>query len=361
MLTHVTRNEEQWDAFVLAHGGGFLQSWGWSHFQEALGRGVYRFRIDMPGRAAGDTGHGDTVAQFLLVYHPLPLGRKYAYIPRGPVVNTTRGPGVAKGYLETCVEALREKMRQDGSVFARVEWPQEASSAPLGAKDLSRWGFRHAKPVQPSDTSIVDLRQSEDAMLAGMHHKTRYNIRLAERHGVTVREARPENAHLWRHDLDVFWAMLGETAERDKFHTHDKRYYATMLDVLSPRKAIEGAMRVRLLFAEHKGQAAAAGLFAEFGDTCTYLHGASVASLRNLMAPYVLHWEAMRAAKGRALGAYDFWGIAPDDDSEHPWAGITRFKRGFGGRRVGYLGAWELPGDAFWYTLYRYAKRFRNL
>jgi lipid II:glycine glycyltransferase (peptidoglycan interpeptide bridge formation enzyme) len=333
-----------------------LQSWGWSQFQEAIGRGVYRFRVDGPGE---NGGHADTIAQFLLIYHALPLGRRYAYVPRGPIVATDAGPDSARAYLETCAGALRETVRREGAVFARVEWPWSTDETAIRSEDISRLGFRPVKAVQPADTVIMDLTKSEEDLLDGMHQKTRYNVRLSEKHGVVVRDARQDNAHLLRNDIDLFWRMLDETASRDKFHTHEKSYYATMIDVLSAKKST--GLRVRLVFAEHDGHPIAAALVAEYGGTATYLHGASLAEHRRLMAPYILHWSIMKDAKARGFTAYDLWGVAPTEDPEHPWAGITRFKTGFGGRRVGYLGAWELPGDPFWYTVYRYAKRFRNL
>lgn len=359
MLSHVTRNEEQWDAFVRKHGGGFLQSWGWSQFQEALGRQVYRFRVDRPAGMVGGDEHEDTIAQFMLVYHRLPFGRRYAYVPRGPVVAVADGSELARAYLETCNGALREAIRREAAVFARVEWPWQTGDEPAGREDFVRWGFTPVRSVQPADTVIVDLTSSEDDLLAAMHQKTRYNVRVAEKHGVTVRDARHDNAHLLRHDIDLFWSMLDETAQRDRFHTHPKPYYASMLDVLSTAKG--GGLKVRLVFAEHGGRAIAAALIGEYGDTVTYLHGASISAERRVMAPYLLHWSVMRDAKRDGFRKYDFWGVAPTDDASHPWAGITRFKTGFGGERVGYLGAWELPGDRFWYTLYRYAKRFRNV
>jgi peptidoglycan pentaglycine glycine transferase (the first glycine) len=362
MLAHVTRNEEQWDAFTLAHGGGFLQSWGWSHFQEALGRETYRLRIDAPGDKGKDSGHEDTVCQALVVFHSLPLGKKYAYVPRGPIVNlkSTNIPDAGRINLETCIQTLRETARRNGAIFTRVEWPFDRAASPVEQQDLERWGFVSAKAVQPADTVVVNLAKDEADLLAAMHQKTRYNIRVAEKHGVTVREAGQGNAQMLKNDIDVFWGMLAETAARDSFHTHAKNYYATMFDQLSPKKRV-GLLDVKLLFAEYNGEAIAACLLGRFGDTVTYLHGASVARHRNVMAPYLLHWEAMRQAKRDGYAKYDFWGVAPSDDAEHPWAGITRFKTGFGGDRIGYLGAWELPADPFWYSLYRYAKRFRNV
>jgi len=358
LTTHVARNEELWDAFVRRHGGDFLQSWGWSQFQEAAGRQVYRFRIDTPSKEPTAEAHEDTLAQFLLVMHHLPLGARYAYIPRGPIV-----AGVSraefKADFEACVGALRATLDQLDCVFARVEFPYLRSGDVVAAADLESYGLRRVRPVQPADTLIVDLDRSEDELLAAMHPKTRYNIRLAEKHGVTVREARYDNAHFLRQDVDDFWRLLDETAVRDRFHTHHRGYYEKMIDVLSPKKA--GGLRTRLSFACRGEEPVAGCITAEFGDTVTYLHGASSAAHRGLMGPQLLHWRMMAEAKKRGFAKYDFWGVAPDDNAEHPWAGITRFKKGFGGRRESYLGAWELSINPFWYTLYRFAKRFRNM
>jgi lipid II:glycine glycyltransferase (peptidoglycan interpeptide bridge formation enzyme) len=355
MLTHIARNEELWDAFVLGNGGGFLQSWGWAQFQESLGRNVYRYRIDRPG--SGEA-HEDTVSQFSLIIHPLPLGRRYAYVPRGPVMRA--GESDIGARFQTFIGSLRELIGREGLVFARVEFPYERPDGAIGADEIGKSGFRSVRAVQPADTVIIDLEKGEEELLAAMHQKTRYNIRVAERHGVIVREAEFANAEAFRHDVELFWRMLDETAGRDKFHTHPKGYYEKMLDVLSAKKH-SGSLKVRLMFAEHKGQAVAAAAIAEYGDTVTYLHGASLSSSRQVMAPYLLHWRIMAEAKRDGRKKYDLWGVAPSDDPAHPWAGITRFKTGFGGARVSYVGAWELPGSAFWYTLYRYAKRFRNV
>src|SRR5262249_49743254 len=152
--------------------------------QQSIGRAAYRFRVDRPGPAGAEGEHEDTVAQFVLIEHPLPLGGRYAYVPRGPVIDATF-PERTPGHVATCVETLREAMRRSGAVFARVEWPWPSSQAVVSREDAVRFGFRPARDVQPSHTTIVDLRKSEEALLAAMHQKTRYNIRLAEKHGVT--------------------------------------------------------------------------------------------------------------------------------------------------------------------------------
>ncbi|MEY4723263.1 MAG: hypothetical protein RLZZ324_776 [Candidatus Parcubacteria bacterium] len=360
-MTAITPEELEWDAFAIANGGCFLQSWGWSEFQESRGRKVFRMRLGKPDAAGALSGNaGDAVAQAVNVTHELPFGRTYIYIPRGPVVKLEDGHADAgRIHLETCVAALKRKSKEEGAIFTRVEWQYVTGVGPVSREDLKRWGFVQAKSMQPSDTVIMYLAKTEDEMQAAMHQKTRYNIRVAEKRGVTVRYADPSNPEQCARDVRDFLDMLAETASRDEFHTHAPDYYRDMLSALPANG--EGALKIRLALAEVDGAPAAGALIASYGDTWTYLHGASVAAKRQAMAPFKLHWTVIRDAKAAGARAYDFWGVAPSDDEKHPWAGITRFKTGFGGTRVSYLGAWELPVDAFWYTLYRYAKRFRNL
>jgi lipid II:glycine glycyltransferase (peptidoglycan interpeptide bridge formation enzyme) len=353
----LTTDETAWDEFNLARGGGFLQSWGWSQFQEALGRGVYRVRLS--GGAAGEMN--ETTLQMLVVRHGLPLGLSYLYVPRGPVLGGEGDDRAMRERANAALTAIAEAARRAKATFARVDWPMERGAQWLTAHDLKAMGLVAAGHMQPADTVIVDLTQDEEGLLAAMKPKTRYNIRVAERHGVTVTEAEYGNAHLLRRDLEVLWGLLAETADRDRFSLHERGYYERMIDVLGPRSTESGALHVRLAFAMHEGQAIAAGLFAEYGDTVTYLHGASLSDKRAVMAPFKLHWEVIRQAKARGFRHYDFWGVAPEDaDEDHPWHGITRFKTGFGGERVSYLGAWDLPQSRMLYAAYRAYRRFRG-
>ncbi|MFH2062539.1 MAG: peptidoglycan bridge formation glycyltransferase FemA/FemB family protein, partial [bacterium] len=191
-----------------------------------------------------------------------------------------------------------------------------------------------------------------------MKPKTRYNIRLAEKRGVTVRQADPLDGATYAKDIASFQSLLAETADRDEFRTHSPDYYEQMLRSLAVNKSDE--MSVRLFLAEHDGQPLAGALVSGFGDMATYLHGASSSEKRELMAPHQLHWQIMLWAKQAGFRKYDFWGVAPEGAAaDHPWAGVTRFKLGFGGERKSYVGTWELPGHRFWYAAYRLAKRGR--
>ncbi len=309
--------QRDWNVEVLRLGGDFLQSWEWGMFQEKSGAEIARWR------------GAHTLA--LLVKRALPFARSYWYCPRGPLG----------------ADAVTELVRV-GAVSSADFFRFDAMSPPPAEAKKTR-------DVQPGQTLLVDLRQDTDALLAAMHEKWRYNIRLAERKGVRVFMAGSQDASA----LDIFWDLLSETTERDGFSAHDKEHYRLMLETLSGDPATDGKTRpvARLVFAEHDGKVLAANLMLYFGSTATYLHGASSRERREVMAPQALHWKAMQDAKEWGYATYDFWGVAPENAEGHSWAGITRFKRGFGGAYVAYRGTYDLPVNRFWYTVYAFVKR----
>lgn len=311
---------QEWNRAALAHApvsGAFLQSWQWGEFQRAAGREVRRF------------DHDDVVAQ--VVSRPLPNKLTEWDVFRSPF----------SGPLTTQVIA---DLKKTNGVFVHIEASEKIEVAESVAA-LARL---------PEHTLLLDLTQSEEVLLAAMHSKTRYNLRLAQKHGVTVRVGTAS-------DWPAVWKMFATTAKRDGFSLHPQEYYQKMLASLAGLINNAEDCTAHLVIAEHEGDLLAGMILLRFGNTATYLHGASADVKRNLMAPYFLHGEVMRIAKSAGCTSYDFWGIAPPDAAAtHSWSGITRFKTGFGGQRISLPGARELPLRPFWYTLYRLANRLRG-
>jgi len=179
--------------------------------------------------------------------------------------------------------------------------------------------------IQPPRTIIVDIKRNEEEILARMKQKTRYNIRLAEKKGVTVRA--------WD-DIESFHRMMFLTGERDGFGIHSREYYQRAYELLHLKGMGE------LLLAEYEGKPLAALFVARNGNRAYYLYGASTDEERNRMPTYLLQWEAMKWAKAHGCKEYDLWGVPDEDeatleaDFEKRQAGlwgVYRFKRGFGG------------------------------
>ncbi|MDO8435232.1 MAG: peptidoglycan bridge formation glycyltransferase FemA/FemB family protein [bacterium] len=295
-----------WDKAVLAAHGAFFQSWVWGEFQKALGRKVKRI---------------EGVGQFVRM--PLPFGKYYWYCPRGPFLPLSKG------------EIKRGSLDLDG-VFFRTE-PQTLEQVSDGAIK--------AQDQQPSHTIELDLSKSDDELLAGMHEKTRYNIRLAERKGVEVRIV-PSNDSVAK---SAFIKLLAETASRDGFSLHPGSYYETLCESLTDIG--------NLVIATHEGDVLAVHFLVTFGDTTHYLFGASSSDKRNLMAPYLVQWKSALFAKSKGIHWYDFFGIS---DANPRWEGITRFKRGFGGVEVTYPGTFDIPLQKGWYKVYQMGRKLRR-
>jgi lipid II:glycine glycyltransferase (peptidoglycan interpeptide bridge formation enzyme) len=199
------------------------------------------------------------------------------------------------------------------------------------------------RSINPSGTSIVDLSKTEDEILAAMHQKTRYNVRVAEKHNVTT----TNNQEPISKKFDDIFHLFEETAKRDGFRLHPRGYYEKQIKM--PGIEVYGA--------ECEGKLLASAIVMFENGIATYLHGASSNEMRNVMAPYALHWAIMKRAKERGMKHYDLWGIS--DDPKSGWAGITRFKRGFGGGDVFAPGTFDLPVRRFWYSVYTLARRMR--
>lgn len=299
-----TQNSKQWNDFLLSQqtqAGIFLQSWEWGEFQKSVGRKVYRYQLDNHRAQA--------------IELPLPLEKKYWFIPRG----------ISIGNLE-------KEARKQGVLFLRFEPITEISRKYDNSREIS--------PIHPKETLIFDLSKSEDELLSGMREKTRYNVRLAGRKGVKCRT-------IGVNEFNKFWGLMEETAKRDKFRAHPREYYEKMLGAFK-----DGSMKMELRVAVFNEILVASALVVYFGDTATYLHGASSYEHRALMGPYALHWDIIKNAKKEGYRYYDFWGI-----DEKKWPGITRFKMGFGGKVVNYPGTFDLPLSKFWYTVYRLGRK----
>ena len=154
--------------------------------------------------------------------------------------------------------------------------------------------------------------------------------------------------------VDAFYKILQETTKRDKFVGHKKEFYQKMLDDLSKKDM------AKLYEAEYEGETIAGILVTFYKDTATYYYGASSNRFRNVMAPYLLQWHAMQEAKKRGMKYYDFLGISPPDEKNHPWKGVTAFKTKFGGEIVEFVRAREYLFKPFLYWLMVVLKKIRN-
>jgi lipid II:glycine glycyltransferase (peptidoglycan interpeptide bridge formation enzyme) len=329
MNTTYNISREQLNNFVSNHPHGhLLQSYEWGEAQENFGEPIFRVAVKDGEQILGVATV--IIKTFYKNFH-------YIYCPRGPLFVET----ASREVHEMLLAAISEEAKKRGSLFLRVA--PETTEKPSWLD-----GFKKADhELEPHESLILDLAKQEEQLLAEMKPKTRYNIKLAQKKGVTVTSGTDETF------LNIFLRLNKETASRDNFTAHKDAYYQSILKALAPR----GLLKVYVAYAE--GMPIAANLVSSFGKRVTYMHGASSNEGRNLMPTFALQWEAIRDAKIQGKTEYDFWGITTSQDEKHPWAGITRFKNGFGGSVVKYIGAYDLVYRKVLTTLYSLYRKFR--
>jgi len=341
-----------WDDFVAKSVRGHpLQAYGWGELKAAFGWPAVRLWLHAGGRP---------VAGAQLLFRRLLPGLSLAYVPRGPVVSDEAArPALVQALIQVC--------RARRAMLLKVEPEQEATpEADAGWRQL---GFLPSPDrIQPANTIHLDLTADLETIRAGMKPKTRYNIGLAGRKGVTVRPGGIA-------DLPAFYRLLQETSQRDRFWIHSFDYYRTCLAALGPA--------CQLFLAEFAGEIIAGIVVLAFGQSAIYLYGASSNAERNRMPNHLLQWQAITWAKAQGCRVYDFWGI-PDEVSSSNFSpygdgqvsssaregekretsnlepetglwGVYRFKAGFGGRVVHYLGAYDYILQPAIYRLWRWA------
>lgn len=348
----------QWNRFILENPtGSFLSSWDWGTFQKQMGRrawylvlsGKEKFQTHFLNKNSTQK-NTNWLLLALVIKHELPFGRSYFYLPRGPIVEFLKfGEQKPALILDELTRLMKSMAKHEKAVFFRID--PEWGNTPEMAKFFQVSGFQKSrKEVQPRETRILDIYKSEKGLLEEMHQKTRYNIRLAEKKGVHIRK---QDVDPHEEGFEEFWKLMQGTAKRDGFKPHPREYYERML-TLGERGGKGGGasdLSIELFTAEYEGSIIAGAITAFFGKRATYLHGVSSQENRNVMASYLLHWEIIKEAKRRGCTEYDFWGV-----SEKRWPGVTRFKRGFGGREARYIGAYDFVFDLKWYFFYNSAR-----
>ncbi len=283
-----------------------------------------------------------------VLFQDLPLSYRVAYIPRGPVAPP--GSPVDQPDWTDFQEELDWVCRERKAVFLKVEPDGWEGNLPVFP------GYQPSiHSIQPPRTILVSLEGTEEQILGRMKSKTRYNIRLAARKGVSVRLIT---------DVEPFYSLLEGTAERAEFGIHTREYYRRAYELFQA----EG--ECALFLAEYEGVGLASIMVFTRGERSWYFYGASSRLHHELMAPYLVQWEALRWVKGRGCTSYDLWGV-PDEDLETLEAGFSRrsdglwgvyrFKRGFGGRLLRSPGPWDRVYRPGLYGLYLLRNRLAGV
>jgi len=324
----------------------FLQSAMWGEFKSRFGWNAASFLIDL----------GHEKQPLLTLSRRLAPGFSFTYVPWGPQLpNDFPADGRVQALAELAVKLKPFLARNCAFIRFDPPWFIEENAALQNENDaLLSAGFkRAASAIQPPDTVIVDLHASCEEILAAMKPKCRYNISLAGKKGVQVNTGGAL-------ELEIFYSLLKETAERDGIAIHSFDYYKTLFEICEQRNKNGENLTLRLYTACHEEQTLAAIVVLFRAQYATYLYGASSGKERNLMAPYALQWKAMRDAKEAGCLYYDLFGIPPNENPNHPMAGLYRFKTGFGGQIIHRSGSWDYPYKPPIYRLFSIAESLRK-
>ena len=273
----------------------------------------------------------------------------WLWIPYGA---TVRGGEPSAALVKKFFTKLQEVARAEKAIFVRVE---PGLHTPKNLQTLMDCPTKETRGrFTPDHTLVLDLSKTEGELLAQMKPKGRYNIKVAEKNGVTVTSHTSLAHKSAQQDFDAWYAIMRETGERDGFGTHGAEYYKTLIKVLNEHDA------AMLFVARDKEGTVIAGSIVTFFDgVAMYYYGASHYRARNLMAPYAVQWGSILDAKKRGSAYYDFLGISPPRSPHHAWRGVTEFKKKFGGQDVVLPPAFDIVYRKNIYRILRLIKKVR--
>jgi len=310
-----------------------LQSFAWGEFRETTG--VITRRIV-------GFDNSEMVSQAQVTFHPLPsVPYTVGYYPKG------------KWPDEIQLKALAELGAREKALFIKLE--PNISKPPYQESDIK--GLRafleehNCTPGRPLFTPysfIMDLTKSEEELLALMKPKTRYNVRLAQKYGVTVAEdSSPQG-------FEEYLTLLKLTTKRQQFYAHGQDYQKNMW-----REMSEAGIG-HIIKATYQGKVLAAWILFKYKDTLYYPYGASSREYPEVMASNLMMWEAIRIGKAWGCKKFDMWGaLGPEAEKDDPWQGFHRFKEGYGGVLTEFVGSYDLVIDKQLYQIYRLVDRWR--
>lgn len=332
------KDKELYNNFVINHAKGhFLQLWEWGQVKKHMGWEPLPLVLEEDGEIR---------ATLLILKKRLPiplLNKCIFYSPRGPVVDLDNAE-----LFNALFDGAKKVAKEEGAILLKLD-PDVLHDNDTFYKMLEDYGFKKNETgldfegVQPNFVFRLDINPDEDILLQNMHSKWRYNIRLAGRKGVEIREANGKE------DLKIFYDVLVETAKRDNFLIRGYEYFEWIWDYLVENNYAQ------VFLAEYEGQVIAGTLAMLTGDKVWYLYGASSNEYRNLMPNYLIQWTMIQWAKKHNCTMYDFRGVSGDLDENNPLYGLYRFKKGFNGDFTEFIGEWDYVYSPFFYFLWNKA------
>lgn len=334
MITRILYDEEK-DAYskVITHP---VQTWEWGDFQESQGHKVYRL---------GVFDQQNIVSAYMVSFHRIPH-TKYS------VGTLLRGPYIDHDMIEN----VKKIAQNENAIFVKFE-PDVIEKIYDNRYQLLKnkstlLNFPNLvispKVAFYPHSFIIDLTKSEDELLAAMSQKTRYNIKIANRHGVTVTHSTSDK------DFEIYLKLLFDTTKRQGFYLHSEDYHRRQWSLL------KSSGIAQIFLATFQSQVLAAFMVFKLKDRLFYPYGASLDLHREVMAPTLLMWEVIKYGQSLSLKSFDTWGcLGPDAHEGENGYGFHRFKQGYGGNLVQFVGTYDLVINPKLYRLYNLIDKYR--
>jgi len=328
-ITSMT-SAKNWDDFVLQYAPSALfQSWLWGEVQVKMSQKFWRFGLYDDKKLVG-------------VFAILKVSARrgtFFHVRHGPVFSSQR-----REYWEEFLRFVKDLAKKENAWFVRISPLIDDSNE--NHLLLKSFGMQPAA-IHAMDAElcwVLDIQRLKEELLVGMRKTTRYEVRQAEKLGVKVIHSTDAK------DLASFFLLYQVTSTRQGFVPHQG--IGEEFEIYALQK------KALLLLGQYEGKILAGAVILFYGNQAFYHHGASLVT--KIPVSYLVQWEAIQEAQKRGMKVYNFWGIAPEDKPNHPWRGITLFKKGFGGREIKYIHAHDLPISP-WYPFSRSVETIRRI
>jgi lipid II:glycine glycyltransferase (peptidoglycan interpeptide bridge formation enzyme) len=346
MITREVEEEEKQKYNSLVHHP--LQSWEWGEFRKTTGIKAVRLGVFDPSTSSGQV---KLTSGYQVFFHPIPRTKSsIVYFPKGPMPD------------KPMLGALKKLAQEEKAIFVKLEpnvgGPLNPEKPNAGHEKIMEFllnnGCLPGRSLFPRWTFSLDLKKSEEELMAAMHSKTRYNVRLSQKHGVKVIEDNSDQA--FKNHLQ----LLFETTKRQGFYAHTADYHQKMWQTLKPSAQKEPGLTAHLLIASYQNQPLVTWVLFVFNKVLYYPYGGSSREHQNVMPSYAMMWEAIKFGKKMGCETFDLWGTpGPNPSIKDPWFGFHRFKSGFNPQLIEFIGTYDFIVDPLRYRFFNLADGLR--
>jgi len=334
MITRILYNEEKEAYSKLANHP--VQTWEWGEFQESQGHKVYRL---------GVFDNKKMILAYMVSFHKIPhTNFSIGTLLRGPEIDSEMIKNVKKIAQDENAIFVKFEPNVIEKIYDNKNQIIKNNASLLNFPNL----VVSPKVAFYPHSFLIDLSKSEDELLADMSPKTRYNIKLANRHGVIISHSTKDE------DFEIYLKMLFDTTKRQGFYLHSENYHRRQWSILKKTTIPE------IFLATYQSKTLAAFMLFKLKDRLFYPYGASLDIHREVMAPTLLMWEAIKYGQSLGLKTFDMWGcLGPDANASQPGFGFHRFKQGYGGNLVQFVGTYDLVINPQYYKIYNFIDKYR--